>query len=146
MKSDFFSVKELVCQHVYDRYGEGAAMFLDDKLIATLNTIREKILCAPMTVNNWHLGGSFTQRGLRCNLCALVKGKTDIGRLYLSAHLLGKAVDCNVEGMTAEEARHRIIDAQELLPHPIRLEDDVSWLHIDVYNNGKGEKVYLFKA
>lgn len=146
MKSDFFSVKELVCKHVYDRYGEGAAMFLDDKLIATLNTIREKILRAPMTINNWHLGGSFTQRGCAATSGALVKGKTDIGRLYLSAHLLGKAVDCNVEGMTAEEARRRIIEAQELLPHPIRLEDGVSWLHIDVYNNGKGKKVYLFKA
>ena len=43
MKSKFFSVKELVCKHVYDRYGEAAAMFLDDKLIETINTVREKI-------------------------------------------------------------------------------------------------------
>ena len=146
MKSPYFSVKELVCKHVYERYGENAAMFLDDKLIETLNVIREQILCAPMTVNNSHAGGNFTQRGLRCNICELVKSKTDAGRLYLSAHMLGKAVDCNVEGMTAEEARRLIIAKQELLPYPIRLEDGVSWLHIDVYNNGKGEKVYLFKA
>lgn len=146
MKSPFFSVKELVCKHVYERYGENAAMFLDDKLIETLNVIREQILCAPMTVNNWHAGGNFTQRGLRCNICELVKSKTDAGRLYLSAHMLGKAVDCNVEGMTAEKARRLIIEKQESLPYPIRLEDGVSWLHIDVYNNGKGEKVYLFKA
>ena len=146
MKSPYFSVKELVCKHVYERYGEKAAMFLDDKLIETLNVIREQILCAPMTVNNWHAGGNFTQRGLRCNICELVKNKTDAGRLYLSAHMLGKAVDCSVEGMTAEEARRLIIDKQELLPYPIRLEDGVSWLHIDVYDNGKGEKVYLFKA
>lgn len=146
MKSPFFSVKELVCKHVYERYGENAAMFLDEKLIETLNVIREQILCAPMTVNNWHAGGNFTQRGLRCNICELVKNKTDAGRLYLSAHMLGKAVDCSVEGMTAEEARRLIIDKQELLPYPIRLEDGVSWLHIDVYDNGKGEKVYLFKA
>ena len=146
MKSPYFSVKELVCKHVYERYGENAAMFLDEKLIETLNVIREQILCAPMTVNNWHAGGNFTQRGLRCNICELVKSKTDARRLYLSAHMLGKAVDCNVEGMTAEEARRLIIAKQELLPYPIRLEDGVSWLHIDVYNNGKGEKVYLFKA
>ena len=120
MKSPYFSVKELVCKHVYERYGENAAMFLDDKLIETLNVIREQILCAPMTVNNWHAGGNFTQRGLRCNICELVKSKTDAGRLYLSAHMLGKAVDCNVEGMTAEEARRLIIAKQELLPYPIR--------------------------
>lgn len=47
MKSPYFSVKELVCKHVYERYGEKAAMFLDDKLIETLNVIREQILCAP---------------------------------------------------------------------------------------------------
>lgn len=146
MKIPFFSVKELVCKHVYERYGENAAMFLDEKLIETLNVIREQILCSPMTVNNWHAGGDFTQRGLRCNICELVKNKTDAGRLYLSAHMLGKAVDCSVEGMTAEEARRHIIDKQELLPYPIRLEDGVSWLHFDLYKNGKNEKVYLFKA
>lgn len=145
MESKFFSVKELVCKHVYDRYGDRAAMFLDDKLIETINTVREKILRAPMTVNNWHLGGSFTQRGLRCNICALVKSKTDIGRLYLSAHCLGKAVDCNVEGMTAEEARRLIIGHSERLPWPIRLEEGVSWVHLDVYEMGT-QKVSLFKA
>ena len=146
MKSEFFSVKELVCKHVYDRYGEASAMFLDDKLIETINTVREKILCAPMTVNNWHLGGSFSQRGLRCNLCDLVREKSERQQLYLSAHCLGKGIDFTPEGMTAEEARRLIIEKQELLPYPIRLEDGVSWLHIDVYDNGKGKKVYLFKA
>lgn len=146
MKSEFFSVKELVCKHVYEKFGESAEKFLDDKLIETLNVIREKILCAPMTVNSWHLGGTFTQRGLRCNLCELVKSKTKSDKIYVSAHVLGKAVDCTVDGMSAEEARKLIIEKQDLLPYPIRLEDGVSWLHIDVYNNGKGEKVYLFKA
>ena len=133
MKSKFFSVKELVCKHVYDRYGEGAAMFLDDKLIATLNTIREKILCAPMTVNNWHLGGSFSQRGLRCNLCDLVREKSERQQLYLSAHCLGKGIDFTPEGMTAEEARRLIIGHSERLPWPIRLEEGVSWVHLVVY-------------
>ena len=145
MKSEFFSVKELVCKHVYDRYGEAAAMFLDDKLIETLNTVREKILCTPMLINNWATGGRFSQRGLRCNLCDLVREKSERQQLYLSAHCLGKAVDCNVDGMTAEEARRRIIDAQELLPHPIRLEEGVSWVHLDVYKMGT-QKVSLFKA
>ena len=146
MKSKYFDIKELVCKHVYNKYGDGADMFLDEKLVETLNVIREKILCVPMTVNDWHNGGGFTQRGFRCNVCELVKSKTDIGRMYLSAHTQGKAVDCSVSGMTAEESRRKIIAMQHLLPYPIRLEDGVSWLHIDVYNNGRGEKVTLFKA
>ena len=125
MESKFFSVKELVCKHVYDRYGDRAAMFLDDKLIETINTVREKILCTPMTVNNWHLGGSFTQRGLRCNLCDLVREKSERQQLYLSAHCLGKGIDFTPEGMTAEEARRLIIGHSERLPWPIRLEEGV---------------------
>lgn len=145
MRSKYFAIKELVCKHVYERYGEGAEMFLDDKLIETIHIIREKILKAPMIVNDWHNGGGFTQRGFRCNICPLVKSKTDISRMYLSAHNMGKAIDCNVQGMTAEEARQRIIANARLLPYPIRLEDGVSWLHIDVYDNGKGQKVTLFE-
>jgi hypothetical protein len=47
----------------------------------------------PITVNTWHKNGSFDERGLRCNLCELVKDKTTV---YLSAHSLGKAIDFNV--------------------------------------------------
>lgn len=63
----------------------------------------------------------------------------------MSAHNFGKAIDATVQGMTAEEARNLIIKNQVLLPYPIRLEDNVSWLHLDVYDMNKG-KVYLFKV
>ena len=144
-KSRYFKIQELVCPEVYRRYGEQAWMFIDPELIETLDMIREKILCKPMIVNNWSAGGSYTQRGLRCNLCQLVKDKTKAGKLYLSAHNFGKAVDATVQGMTAEEARRLIVKNQILLPYPVRLEDGVNWLHLDVYDADKG-KVYLFKV
>lgn len=143
--SAYFNIKELVCPDVYNKFGEQAWMFIDHRLIETLDIIREKILCKPMVINNWAAGGSYTQRGLRCNICQLVKSKTDIGRIYLSAHNFGKAIDATVQGMTAQEARDLIIKNQVLLPYPIRLEDNVSWLHLDVYDMNKG-KVYLFKV
>lgn len=144
-KSKYFKIQELVCPDVYKKYGEQAWMFIDPELIETLDIIREKVLCQPMVVNNWINGGSYTQRGLRCNLCQLVKDKTMVGKLYLSAHNFGKAIDATVQGMSAEDARKLIIKNQILLPHPIRLEDGVSWLHLDVYDADKG-KVYLFKT
>ena len=144
-KSKYFKIQELVCPDVYKKYGEQAWMFIDPELIETLDIIREKILCKPMVINNWSAGGSYTQRGLRCNLCPLAKDKTIAGRLYLSAHNFGKAVDATVQEMSAEEARKLIVKNQILLPYPIRLEEGVSWLHLDVYNADKG-KVYLFKA
>lgn len=136
--SEFFSIKELVCSHVYNKYGNSSWDFLDTKFLHTLLIIRRDILSAPMICNN----GSQTQRGLRCNMCNLVKQKTN---LYLSAHILGKAGDFTVVGMTAEEARNRIKSHAHLLPYCVRLERGVSWLHIDVRDQtGAISKIFEF--
>ena len=61
--------------------------------------------------------------------------------------MLGKAADFTVKGMTAEEARRRIKANAHLLPHPLRMEAGVSWLHVDVLPQyGINTKVYEFKA
>lgn len=124
---NYFSVKELVCKHTYKKWGEQSWQFLDSQYLYCLLIIRRDILQAPMTCNS---SGS-TQRGLRCNLCDIVQGKTDFGNNYLSAHVLGKAGDFTVMGMTAEEARQKITANARLLPCPIRIEGGVSWLHFD---------------
>ena len=60
---------------------------------------------------------SMSQRGVRCNLCKLVKSKSTP---YLSAHVLGKAGDFTVIGLSAEEARQRILENADLLPYRLR--------------------------
>jgi hypothetical protein len=60
----------------------------------------------------------------------------------MSAHLSGKGVDFDVQGLVAEEVREWIIKYKTLWPYPIRLENGVSWVHLDVYD--AGENVYLF--
>lgn len=138
----YFDIKELVCPHVYEIWGESAWQFLDKRLLENLDWLREK-LGKPIVVNNWAKGGEYSQRGLRCNTCILVIEKTDLRKVYLSAHIQGKAVDFNVVGMTAEEVRQWIIDHADELPHPCRLERDVSWVHLDTRCNSY-EKVELF--
>ncbi len=134
----YFEVKELVCPHTYQRYGENAWQFLSTCYLETLLVIREQILAAPMYCNTSNLN----QRGLRCNLCPIVSNKQS---LYLSAHILGKAGDFTVRGLTAEEARNKIIQNAHLLPYPIRMEKNVTWLHIDTLpQHNIVEKVYLF--
>ena len=65
--------------------------------------------------------------------------------LYLSAHILDKAGDFTVRGLTAEEVRNKIIQNAHLLPYPIRMEKNVTWLHIDTLQQYNiAEKVYLF--
>ena len=134
----YFQVSELVCDHTHPRWGERSWQFLDTLFLECLLIIRRDILQVPMTCN--HDGAH--QRGLRCNMCELVKGKT---RNYLSSHILGKAGDFTPKGMTAEQARQRIKANAHLLPCPIRLEAGVEWLHFDVLPQyGVTEKVYEF--
>jgi len=136
----YFHVKELVCPHCYAKWGQKAWQFLDTDLLYCLLLLRETIICKPMVVNyNGHW-----QRGLRCNMCDLVKSKTDV---YLSAHVLGKAIDFNVQGMDANEARRLIKLHAPSFPCNVRLEKGVSWVHMDVLSQyGIKDKVYEFNA
>jgi len=141
----FFDIRELVCPHTFKAFGERSWQFLDDNLLETILIVRRDILKVPMTVNNYHNGGSlFSQRGLRCNICQIPKDKTKANQIYLSAHVNGAGIDFNAEGLTAEQARQKIKANANLLPVPIRLEKDVNWVHIDVYDYMNGQKVNEF--
>lgn len=134
----YFHIRELVCEHTFSKWGERAWQFLDTNYLACLLVIRRDILQLPMVCN--HDGAN--QRGLRCNLCQIVKDKDE---LYLSSHVLGKAGDFTVHGITAKEARSRIRNNAHLLPCPIRMEGGVSWLHFDVLPQfGITAKAYEF--
>ena len=136
----YFQIRELVCEHTHSEWGERAWQILDTNYLACLLVIRRDILQLPMTCN--HDGAN--QRGLRCNRCELVRDK---GSVYLSSHVLGKAGDFTVQGITAQEARSRIRNMAHLLPCPIRMEGGVSWLHFDVLPQyGITDKVYEFTA
>lgn len=141
---DYFDIRELTCPHVYDKFREYAWNFFDPRLLDTLLVIREKI-GKPIYVNNWDMGGNFTQRGFRCNCCWLVKEKTALEKLYVTAHNQGMGVDFDVKGMSAEEVRKWIVDNKIFLPHPIRLESDVNWVHLDVRTDGM-QAVTFFKG
>ena len=139
-KPKHFDLQELVCPHVYDKYGAAAWQFFSPRLLITLDLIREK-LNKPIYVNNWQIHGSFDERGFRCIQCDLVKKAIAENRLYVSPHMTGQGVDFDVQGMTAEEVRQWLI--KTILPYPIRLEEGVNWVHLDVRD--AGVKVYLFE-
>lgn len=134
----YFQISELVCNHTHSKWGERAWQFLDTAFLECLLIIRRDILQVPMTCNS----SAASQRGLRCNRCEFVKGKNSI---YLSSHILGKAGDFTVSGMTAEQARQRIMANANMFPCNIRLEGGVNWLHFDVLPQfGVTDKVYIF--
>jgi hypothetical protein len=142
---DYFGAKELVDPTVYRKYGDSSIQFICPMLQETLFILRHN-LKKPITINNWAFGGRLTQRGLRTNVSAMVLNKNF---LYLSAHMLGKAVDFDVKGMTACEVRQWIVDNADLFPYQIRLERNlkgkpISWIHLDIIQDESKPKIYLF--
>lgn len=116
---------------------QGWALF-DVKLLETIDVIRD-IIGYPLVCNTWYQDGSRRYSGYRTIGCTTGAAK--------SQHKLGKAVDLICPKMSAEDMRQKIIANQDRLPYPIRIEDGVTWLHIDTKDmDYKGKKIYLFKV
>lgn len=148
--NQYFDIRELVGKWTYRTHGNRSWKFLDDDLLEAILIVREGI-GKPMYANDWHRGGRFSQRGLRTIMQQIVKNFFYRGRLYLSAHLFGKALDFTVEGMTATQVRQWCVDNSMLFPRKIRLEKthrgrEITWVHLDTFWEKKNPHVYLFAA
>lgn len=136
MKSKYFKIQELVSKKTYEKYREKAWEFIDPKLIKTLDSLREHF-GKPITVNNWLWGGDLQQRGLRTNLDKIVKDKTNKNIIYVSQHVLGRAVDFNVKGLSVREVYEEIIKNKDkfyLISRIENIENTPTWVHIDCAN------------
>lgn len=138
----YFDTQEVVCKHVYDKFGDDAWKFFDPRLLETLLFIRE-VIGKPIYVNNWQIGGSLSQRGLRCCVCPLVKTKADLKKVYMSSHIFGRGIDFDVKGISPKDVKEWIVSHQDELPYPIRLElNTPTWTHLDVCEYAtKGDKI-----
>lgn len=143
--SKYFKVQELVCPHCYNKFGESSWQFLSTELLSILYTLRIEIFKAPITVNTYKAGGQFSQRGLRCNICQLVKSKSSI---YLSAHCLGKAIDFNVKDLDSKTVNDTVKKNADKFEYPIRLESNTDgWTHIDCFQpKGSTAQLIEFKG
>ena len=139
-KCKWFEIRELIPPDIYDKSIESELWCLiDDNLKETIDYIREHIVKAPLTCNNWHLGGERVASGYRDRNCP-------VGAKH-SQHKEGRAADLICSKYTAEQMRQMILSRQCSLPHYIRMEDGVNWLHVDTKpREYKGDKVYLFTA
>ncbi len=140
----YFTIHELVGKRTAKKYGERAWRFLDRNTLHALLIVREGLDKA-ITVNS----GDRQQRGLRTNIQQLVRKKSLKNRLYISAHIQGKAFDFDVKGMTAEQVRDWCLANSNLFPFKIRLEHKlkgkiISWVHLDTIWEEKNPRVYLF--
>ena len=92
----YFQIYELVGKWTYRIHKDRAWKFFSTESLEMLLIIRKNI-DRPMTINTWFWGGKFSQRGLRSNLSTIFKRMFSLGKLYLSAHVLGEGFDFDVE-------------------------------------------------
>lgn len=150
-RTKHFEIYELVCPDVYERDGNSAFRYFRPVLLDFLDWLRET-LNRPVYVNNWYWGGNMSQRGLRCNMCNLVKNSKG---LYLSAHIIGAGVDFNVKGMSPDEVRTwlQINISDFFSKHPAykpkcRIESSKyapTWCHVDFYDHDVAGIIHFIK-
>lgn len=146
----YFHHHELVDRATYQRHGTDSWQFFDTDILLSLLILREGINL-PFDVNNWYWGGIYDERGLRTNICDIVYKKTIKKRLYLSGHILGKAFDFKVKGMSSDKVRQWAVDHADLFPCNLQFENvnsatgkTISWVHMDSRYISSKPKIYLF--
>ena len=146
---NYFDIRELVCSHTFEKFGEKSWQFFDREFLEVLLIVRRDILKVRMFINNYHYTKQepiYDERGFRCNLCPLCKAKTFKGSLYLSAHLNGAGLDFDAEGLTPAQVQEKIKVDVHLLPCKVRMEAGVSWNHLDIYDDPQAQKFSTFNA
>ncbi|MGL4998397.1 MAG: hypothetical protein ACRC5T_05455 [Cetobacterium sp.] len=142
----YFSAKELVSPEVYKVYGENSLKFFSKNILLFLDTLRED-LGVPVLVNRPNVG--IIQRGLRTTVDSIVKDKVKNNKLYLSAHVLGRAVDFEVQSLNMKTVYERIINNQKKYFMITRIESPnvtlpKGYIHVDDMDTGKnGIHIFL---
>jgi hypothetical protein len=142
MELKHFAVFELVDRATYDAEGDKALDRFNPKILEAIEGIRE-FFAVPMIINNWYLGGSFQWRGWRTPEKAAELGAPN------SEHAKGNAFDFDIQGLTAQQVRDKIVANQDnpLLANITRLEANTTWVHADCKELVLPEKrIYLFHA
>ena len=154
----YFAPYEIVSYNVWKSFTDKDEIYelFDDKIIAHMVYLRVDCFKRPITVNNWYdyieqLQNGKTvvelekelskEKGYKVDIFEFRghRGKDCLEGAKFSAHrpnaVTGKveAIDYDIEGYTAERVRYFIENKyMPGLPHPIRIEDNVSWNHNDV--------------
>lgn len=127
-----FRIEELVPPHMVQqasRAPEQLFILFDVYALQTLEALRHRY--GPVTINNWHMGGSRSLSGWRPFDCST--------GAPLSQHKFGRAFDCLFRDATPKEVRYDIINRQDdaAFAHINRIEafEGMNWFHFDTGNH-----------
>jgi hypothetical protein len=130
-----FDLRELVTPEIYMTRGQSAWELLDSRGLIVLDALREKF--GPVTVNDWHLSGSYSESGLRSLT-------TQTGARY-SQHKMGRAFDTKYKDVKPQEVYDYLLAHADEFPELTVVEDIAAtptWVHVDVRNaDWKGVRI-----
>lgn len=135
-RCEHFIIQELVPKSVYDARGELAWQLLDPAVCHMLDLLRKRY--GPITVNNWHAGGAFSESGLRDPF-------TTTGAQW-SMHKFGKANDCKFKDATPGEVGNDLLAHPEYAPLITCIENPAitkTWLHVDTRNHNDAKQIIV---
>jgi hypothetical protein len=146
-----FKPYELVSRKIYFDMNDSCLSLFEPKALIMLDDFHE-FIHAVVTVNNWFWGGDLQHRGARSlqEQIEINPGHPHGMHVYdLEKGIKCRAFDMTISGMRAEDVRHIILTRQNdsLLSEITRLENHVSWVHIDCMPLPAGiERIHLFEA
>jgi len=125
IKPNNFRIEELVSKDIFAARGDKSWELFTPQIIETLDELRE-LFDSIMTINNWLWNGNFQYRGFR-------PVSYYAGRSSLSQHIRGDALDFDVKGLSAKQARSKIISWKKSgkLKYLTGMELETNWVHID---------------
>jgi len=127
--SNNFVIQEFIPPQIYSMFGGGerCLWYIDRRIILATQLLRD-ILGSPLTANNWHTGGPYSERGYRIP-------NTKTGAKF-SQHKFGRAVDLSSDKYTPaqmlEAMRANFDKFKEIGILTVEnLEFTPTWLHMD---------------
>lgn len=136
MVSKNFVLQEFIDPATFAKYGKNSIWFIDKRVIYISQVLRD--IFGPITINNWHDGGTFKLSGFR-------PGSEMIGA-SMSQHKYGRAADLKFKNQDPEEIRIYIEKNFDTFKNygltTIEL-NTPTWLHFDCRQTNLN---YLFKV
>ena len=143
-KCKYFKIQELVCPHVYEKYGDKSWEFFNEEFLKELDIVRE-VLGVPIVINNWSKGGQYRESGNRCQFCSIVAKKIANKELNMSMHNLYQAFDLKPKELEIRKAVEIIMDNIHRFKIIKRIENPdntLTWIHIDTKGHHKGIRIF----
>jgi hypothetical protein len=142
MRTKYFNIQELVHPFYYNRFGNGAWKFLNERQLYIIDYLREEI-DEPITINNWHVGGKLDSCGLR--------PFNDPDGAEFSIHKFGGATDLHFKKSSPKLVYDYILaNEKKFYDIGIRRIENIkytpTWVHIDCSNTDLLDKIVIFNA